>query len=112
MLRGFETDGTGKRGIAIGGREGHSVQAAAPGRVVYSGSGLRGYGNLVIVKHSDRYLTAYGYNREVLVREGDRVSAGQTIARMGLGPGRRALLHFELRRDGEPVDPRRFLPKR
>ena len=112
VVRGFESDGTGKRGIAIGGREGQPVEAAAGGRVVYSGNGLRGYGNLVIVKHSERYLTAYGYNRELLVREGERVSAGQAIARMGLGPGRQALLHFELRRDGEPVDPRRFLPGR
>ncbi len=112
VLRGFEADGTGKRGISIGGREGQPVRAAAQGRVVYSGDGLRGYGNLVIVKHSERYLTAYGYNQELLVREGERVSGGQRIARMGLGPGRRALLHFELRRDGEPVDPRRFLPRR
>lgn len=112
VLRGFEADGTGKRGISIGGREGQPVRAAAQGRVVYSGNGLRGYGNLVIVKHSERYLTAYGYNQELLVREGERVSGGERIARMGLGPGRRALLHFELRRDGEPVDPRRFLPGR
>lgn len=112
VLRGFEADGAGKRGISIGGREGQPVRAAARGRVVYSGDGLRGYGNLVIVKHSERYLTAYGYNQELLVREGERVSGGQRIARMGLGPGRRALLHFELRRDGEPLDPRRFLPRR
>ena len=112
VLRGFSRGGDGKRGIAIGGSLGQTVQAAAPGRVVYSGSGLRGYGNLVIVKHSDRYLTAYGYNRELLVQEGDRVGVGDAIARMGLGPGRQAALHFELRRDGEPVDPARYLPDR
>jgi len=80
--------------------------------VVYSGSGLIGYGKLIIVKHNETYLSAYGHNRELQVTEGEKVSAGQTIALMGEGPGRRPVLHFEIRQNGKPVDPLRYLPQR
>ena len=104
-------------GIQIGGQLGESVRAAAAGEVVYSGSGLIGYGELLIIKHSDNWLTAYGYNQVRLVAEGDRVAAGQQIARMGEGPmpggnKRRAMLHFEIRRIGQPLDPLTLLPAR
>lgn len=97
-------DGVG-RGIGIGGTEGQAVRAAASGRVVYAGSGLIGYGPLVIVKHNDTYLSAYGHNRALLVSQGDDVEQGQVIAQMGLGPGRAPRLHFEIRRNGVPLDP-------
>ena len=105
------TDGSPSpgEGIDIAGKVGDSVVAAAAGRVVYSGSGLIGYGNLIIVKHDARYLTAYGYNDKLLVKEGDQVAQGERIARMGRGPDREAALHFEIRLDGQPVDPMRYL---
>jgi lipoprotein NlpD len=103
--------GTGT-GILIGGNVGQSIHAAAPGRVVYSGSGLIGYGQLLILRHNDTYLSAYGHNASLLVKEGDTVRKGQRIATMGEGPGREPRLHFEIRQNGEPVDPRRFLPSR
>jgi lipoprotein NlpD len=96
-------------GIGIRGREGQPVRAAAAGRVVYVGSGLIGYGPLVIIKHSDTYLSAYGYNSRVLVSQGQDVARGATIAYMGQGPERQPRLHFEIRRDGVPVDPLLFL---
>jgi lipoprotein NlpD len=99
-------------GIGIGGRVGQPVRAAAAGRIVYAGSGLIGYGQLVIIKHNDTYLTAYGYNSDVLVAQGQDVTRGQTIASMGLGPERRPRLHFEIRRNGVPVDPLQFFPER
>lgn len=99
-------------GIQIGGRLGQAVRAAADGRVVYSGTGLTGYGALLIVKHSDTWLSAYGHNQALLVAEGEAVRAGQEIARIGEGPGRRPVLHFEIRRNGSPVDPLTQLPGR
>jgi lipoprotein NlpD len=102
----------GKKGISVGGEYRGPVRAAAGGRVVYSGSGLRGYGNLVIVKHDETYLTAYGYNHELLVGEGDDIARGERIARMGRSPDGVAAVHFELRRDGQPVNPLRYLPER
>jgi lipoprotein NlpD len=96
-------------GIAIGGREGQPVRAAAAGHVVYAGSGLIGYGQLVILKHNDTYLSAYGHNSRLLVSQGQDVTAGATIALMGVGPERQPQLHFEIRRDGTPVDPLLFL---
>ncbi|MEZ5564398.1 MAG: peptidoglycan DD-metalloendopeptidase family protein [Gammaproteobacteria bacterium] len=104
-------------GVQLGGRVGEPVRAAAGGVVVYAGNGLVGYGELLIVKHNASWLSAYGYNEVLLVREGDRVQAGQTIARMGEGPSavtreRRALLHFEIRWNGAPVDPLTQLPPR
>lgn len=103
---------SGGVGLRIDGVEGQEVRAAAPGRVVYVGGGLRAYGQLVIVKHDESFLTAYGHNAELLVREGEDVRAGQPIARMGLGPGNVPMLYFEIRWNGRPVDPRPFLPAR
>ena len=99
-------------GIGIGGADGKEIRAAADGEVVYSGSGLIGYGQLIILKHNDSYLSAYGYNQALRVKEGDQVKSGQVIALMGRGPADRPLLHFEIRVDGKPVDPARFLPSR
>ncbi len=99
-------------GIDIAGKLGQPVRAAAGGKVVYSGSGLRGYGQLVIVKHEDNYLSAYGYNRRLLVRQGDEVHIGQPIAEMGEGPQRKAVLHFEIRRGGKSLNPLQLLPSR
>lgn len=109
LARPFSADAHGKQGIELAGAVGQPIMASAAGRVVYAGSGLRGYGNLVIVKHNGRYLTAYGYNQTILVREGDAVQAGQRIATMGIGPNSQPALHFELRRDGKPVDPSSYL---
>lgn len=106
-----ERPGTGT-GVLIGGKNGQPVRAAAAGRVVYSGSGLIGYGQLIIVKHNDTYLSAYGHNASLLVQEGETVGQGQRIATMGDGPGREPRLHFEIRQNGKPVDPRQFLPPR
>ncbi len=99
-------------GVQIAGRSGQPVRASAAGKVVYAGSGLVGYGELLIVRHDDTWLSAYGYNAGLLVGEGDEVAAGQQIARLGEGPGRRPLLHFEIRQGGRPVDPQRMLPAR
>jgi lipoprotein NlpD len=96
-------------GLAIGGREGQPVRAAAAGRVVYAGGGLIGYGQLVIIKHDEVFLSAYGYNSNVLVTQGQEVTRGATIALMGQGPGRQPRLHFEIRRNGVPVDPLLFI---
>lgn len=113
VVERFNAGSTGKRGIRIRGDAGATVRAAGSGRVVYSGDGLRGYGNLVIIKHDSRYLTAYGYNSRLLVAEGEQVSAGQPIARMGTVPGgEEVALHFEVRRDGTPTDPLARLPRR
>lgn len=101
-----------RQGVDIGGKLGSPVVAAEAGRVVYSGSGLKGYGKLIIIKHDDRFLTAYSFNRRLLVTQGDEVKAGQKIAEMGKGPHNEVMLHFELRQDGEPVDPLRLLPPR
>lgn len=103
--------GTGT-GLLIGGRLGEPVQAAAPGRVVYAGDGLIGYGKLIILKHNETYLSAYGHNASLLVREGEIIEKGQRIATMGEGPGREPRLHFEIRQNGKPVNPRQFLPAR
>ncbi len=99
-------------GVLIDGRAGQPVRAAASGRVVYAGSGLIGYGQLIIIKHNDTYLSAYGYNRSLLVKEGEAINQGQRIATMGEGPERKPRLHFEIRRNGKPVNPRQFLPAR
>ncbi len=97
-------------GVLIDGKAGQPVVAAASGRVVYAGSGLIGYGQLIILKHNDTYLSAYGYTSSLLVREGEQVKKGQRIAAMGEGPERKPRLHFEIRRNGQPVNPRQFLP--
>ena len=89
---------------------GQPVLASAPGKVVYAGSGLRGYGKLIIIKHNKTYLSAYAHNREILVKEGAQVSRGQKIAEMGNTDADQVKLHFEIRRLGKPMDPSRFLP--
>jgi lipoprotein NlpD len=99
------------KGVSIGGRVGDPVLAAADGRVVYAGAGLRGYGNLIILKHNDTFLTAYAHNQALLVREDQAVKQGQKIAEMGSSDADRVKLHFEVRRDGKPVDPLLYLPK-
>jgi lipoprotein NlpD len=101
-----------KQGIDIAGRAGDPVRAASDGEVVYSGNGLIGYGELIIVKHNASLLSAYGHNRRRLVQEGDKVKAGQQIAEMGSSSASRDMLHFEIRRNGKPVDPLGFLPPR
>ncbi len=101
-----------RQGIGIAGSNGQSVQAAGDGVVVYSGAGLIGYGELVIIKHSDEWLSAYGHNRKRLVSEGQAVRAGEQIAEMGRSGASRDMLHFEIRRKGKPVDPLVLLPRR
>lgn len=102
----------GVKGLAIAGKAGDPILAAADGRVVYAGSGLRGYGNLVIVKHNNTFLTAYAHNQTLLVKEDQAVRRGQKIAEMGSTDADRVKLHFEIRRQGRPVDPARLLPAR
>jgi len=99
------------KGIDIGGRQGQSVFAAAPGKVVYSGNGLKSYGNLIIIKHNNLYLSAYAYNKTILVREGEWVKQGQKIAKMGTNRRGRTVLHFEIRRAGKPLNPLKLLRK-
>ena len=98
------------KGIGIGGEIGAEIRAAAGGQVVYAGDGLAAYGNLLIIKHDETYLSAYGQNDQLLVGEGDLVDQGQLIAIMGLGPERQPHVHFEIRRNGVPVDPLSLLP--
>lgn len=100
------------KGIDIAGKPGQQVLAAGAGKVMYAGSGIRGYGNLVIVKHSNTLLSAYAHNRAIVVKEGDTVSKGQVIAEMGDTDADSVKLHFEIRQQGKPVDPSRFLPSR
>ena len=100
------------KGLAIAGKAGDPVLAAADGRVVYAGAGLRGYGNLVIVKHNATYLTAYAHNQVLSVKEDQAVRRGQKIAEMGASDAERVQLHFEIRRQGKPVDPLTLLPAR
>lgn len=111
VLSGYDPDKVDAKGINISGSLGEDVHAAAAGRVVYSGSGLIGYGQLIIIKHNDHYLSAYAHNSERFVREGDTVSAGEKIATMGKADGK-PVLHFEIRYDGKPVDPLDYLPRR
>lgn len=99
------------KGIDIGGAYRQEIVAAAPGKVVYSGNGLIGYGNLVIIKHNRTYLSAYAHNDSLMVQEGDAVEAGQQIATMGRSGSERPVLHFEIRRNGKPVDPLVFLER-
>ena len=105
-------DESKNKGVSIAGKVGDPVLAAADGRVVYAGAGLRGYGNLIILKHNNTYLTAYAHNQALLVREDQTVKQGQRIAEMGSSDSDRVKLHFEVRRQGKPVDPLAHLPKR
>jgi lipoprotein NlpD len=112
VVRTFSASDPGKKGLDIAGHAGQPIDAAAAGKVVYSGSGLIGYGNLIIVKHNDSYLSAYAHGARLLVKEGEWVKAGQPIAEMGRTGTDRVMLHFEIRRQGKPVDPLRYLPPR
>ena len=103
---------TSKKGMDISGSLGQTIKAAASGEIVYSGSGLVGYGKLIIIKHNDKFLSAYAYNSELLVKEGDEVKAGQKISKMGQDHTGRNMLHFEIRLNGQPVNPLRHLPKK
>uniref|UniRef100_I1XH81 Lipoprotein NlpD n=1 Tax=Methylophaga nitratireducenticrescens TaxID=754476 RepID=I1XH81_METNJ len=107
----FSESAAGRKGINIIGKPGQPILAAADGKVVYSGNGLPRYGNLLIVKHNDVYLSAYAHNDTLLVKEGDTVKNGQRIATLGRSGTQVEQLHFEIRRNGKPVDPIRFLPK-
>ncbi len=110
VIRKFSSGDQGNKGIDIAGRRGQSVVSTAGGTVVYSGSALRGYGNLIIVKHNDNYLSAYAHNDSLLVKEGQSVKAGQKIATMGSSGANRVKLHFEIRYQGKSVNPQRYLP--
>ncbi|MGP1628372.1 MAG: peptidoglycan DD-metalloendopeptidase family protein [Giesbergeria sp.] len=110
LIAGF--DEARNKGLDIGGKSGDPVVAAADGRVVYAGAGLRGYGNLIILKHNNTFLTAYAHNHALLVKEDQTVRRGQKIAEMGNTDSDRVKLHFEIRRQGKPVDPARYLPSR
>lgn len=112
VLRGFVPNEPSRKGLDIAGREGEPVKAAAPGTVVYSGNGLLGYGELIIIKHSERLLSAYGHNRKRLVAEGESIRAGQAIAELGRNDRNEAMLHFEIRAQGRPVNPLEYLPPR
>lgn len=110
VVAGFNE--SSNKGVGIAGKVGDPVLAAADGRVVYAGSGLRGYGHLIILKHNNTYLTAYAHNNRLLVKEDQNVKKGQKIAEMGNSDADRVKLHFEVRRQGKPVDPVRYLPTR
>ncbi len=110
VIGGF--DEAKNKGLDIGGKAGDPVQAAADGQVVYAGAGLRGYGNLIILKHNNTFLTAYAHNQALMVKEDQKVRKGQKIAEMGKTDADRVKLHFEIRRQGKPVDPAKYLPAR
>ena len=112
IISNFKANDPARNGIEIGGKEGQSIQSAAAGEVVYSGNGLIGYGELIIIKHSDRLLSAYAHNRKRLVSEGQQVKAGAQIAEMGRNDRNQALLHFEIRVNGTPGNPLNYLPQR
>lgn len=109
LVQHFSRSPDGHPGISIAGRLGEPVHATASGTVVYSGDGVRGYGNLIIIKHNDSYLSAYAFNQHNGVTVGDRVKAGSVIARMGQNDAGRTLLYFEIRRNGVPMNPLQFL---
>jgi len=110
LITTFKSNKTGRKGIDIAGNEGKGIRAAASGKVVYSGNGLISYGNLVIIKHNRTYLSAYAHNRKLLVKEGDTIKAGQKIAELGKTGADSPRLHFEIRKNGKPVNPLKLLP--
>ncbi len=110
VIKKFDRRRNDAKGIDIAGKTGDAIVAAAAGKVVYSGNGLISYGNLVIIKHNKTFLSAYAYNRKLLVKEGDRVKAGTKIAEMGHKEKQKPMLHFEIRKNGKPVDPLKYLP--
>jgi lipoprotein NlpD len=111
LISRFQSNGSLNKGIDIAGQQGQPVKAAAEGAVVYAGRGLLGYGEMIIIKHDETYLSAYAHNSRLLVKEGERVKLGQNIAEMGSTGTDRVKLHFEIRRKGQPVDPLTYLPK-
>ncbi|WP_136680315.1 peptidoglycan DD-metalloendopeptidase family protein [Neptunomonas sp. XY-337] len=112
VLSGFSSKGSRNRGVNIAGKRGDPVYAAASGKVVYAGSGLLGYGKLIIINHNQEYLSAYAHNSRILVTENDNVNVGDKVAEIGRSGTTRNMLHFEIRKDGKPVNPLKFLPKR
>jgi lipoprotein NlpD len=110
LITTFKSNKTGRKGIDIAGTEGRAIKAAAPGKVVYSGNGLISYGNLVIIKHNRTYLSAYAHNSKLLVKEGDTIKSGQKIAELGKTGTDSPRLHFEIRKNGTPVNPLKYLP--
>jgi len=112
VISTYSISTAGRKGINIAGKSGQDIVAAAAGKVVYSGNGLPRYGNLLIIKHNDVYLSAYAHNKSLLVKEGQYVKSGQKIATLGSSGAQQNQLHFEIRRNGKPIDPLRFLPKR
>ncbi|MDY6840762.1 MAG: peptidoglycan DD-metalloendopeptidase family protein [Pseudomonadota bacterium] len=112
LIAVYSTSGKVNKGVDIAGQAGDAVRAAATGNVVYAGNGLLGYGNLIIVNHNEHYLSAYAHNRKILVQEGEDVKAGQVIAELGSSGTERPMLHFEIRKNGNPVDPIHYLPPR
>ncbi len=111
VVRSYVAGDPARNGLDIAGKEGQTIVASSGGQVVYSGNGLIGYGELIIIKHSEKMLSAYAHNKIRLVKEGEQVSAGQKIAEMGRNSGNKQLLHFEIRAQGKPVDPLTYLPK-
>jgi lipoprotein NlpD len=111
VISGFN-EGANLKGIAIAGKLGQPVLASAPGRVIFSGTGIRGFGKLIVIKHNNTFLSVYAHNRTLLVKEGQTVSKGQKIAEMGNSDTDQVKLHFEIRRFGKPVDPGKLLPER
>lgn len=112
VIGAFSTDNGLNKGLDISGQQGQPIVAAQAGSVVFAGSGLRGYGELIIIKHNSTYVSAYGHNSRLLVKEGQQVQAGQQIAEMGSSGTDKVKLHFEIRRQGKPVDPMQYLPHR
>lgn len=112
VIAGYSASGKVNKGVDIAGKAGDAVRAAADGSVVYAGNGLLGYGNLIIVNHNEHYLSAYAHNRKIRVSEGENVKAGQVIAELGSSGSERPKLHFEIRKNGNPVDPAHYLPPR
>lgn len=111
VIQGFSDKGAVNKGINFAGSKGEPVFAAESGKVVYAGSGLLGYGNLVIIHHNEKFLSAYAHNSRILVKENDKVKTGDKIAEIGNSGAARTMLHFEIRRDGQPVDPMVYLPR-
>ncbi|MEH6649648.1 MAG: peptidoglycan DD-metalloendopeptidase family protein [Motiliproteus sp.] len=112
VIQGFSSTGKLNKGLNIAGNRGDSVYSAAIGVVVYAGNGLLGYGNLIIINHNDSFLSAYAHNHRLLVKEQDTVKSGQKIAEIGNSGAAQTMLHFEIRKEGKPVDPSRYLPRR
>jgi lipoprotein NlpD len=112
VVRGFVSGDPARNGLDIAGKEGQAIIASSAGQVVYSGNGLIGYGELIIVKHSEKMLSAYAHNRVRLVKEGDQVWAGQKIAEMGRNSSNEQILHFEIRASGKPANPMNYLPRK